>query len=48
MAEPIEMVGHVVEPAPGENTGPRPLVLFLHGRHSVCYNPTDPDDFGDD
>ena len=48
MAEPIEMVGHVVEPAPGEDTGPRPLVLFLHGRHSVCYNPTDPDDFGDD
>ena len=48
MAEPIEMVGHVVEPAPGEATGPRPLVLFLHGRHSVCYNPTDPDDFGGD
>ena len=46
--EPIEMVGHVVEPAPGENTGPRPLVLFMHGRHSVCYNPTNPDDFGDD
>ncbi len=46
MAEPIEMVGHVVEPAPGEDTGPRPLVLFLHGRHSVCYNPADPDDFG--
>jgi hypothetical protein len=48
MAEPIEMVGHVVEPAPGENTGPRPLVMFLHGRHSVCYNPSDPDDFGGD
>lgn len=48
MAEPIEMVGHVVEPAPGEDTGPRPLVLFLHGRHSVCYNPTDPDNFGGD
>lgn len=48
MAEPIEMVGHVVEPAPGEDTGPRPLVLFLHGRHSVCYNPSDPDDFGGD
>ncbi|MDZ5622510.1 hypothetical protein SFC88_16825 [Nocardioides sp. HM23] len=47
MPEPIEMVGHVVEPAPGEATGPRPLVLFLHGRHSVCYNPTDPDDFAD-
>ena len=48
MKEPIEMVGHVVEPAPGEATGPRPLVLFLHGRHSVCYNPDDPNDFGDD
>ncbi len=47
MDEPIEMVGHVVEPAPGDNTGPRPLVLFMHGRHSVCYNPTDPNDFGD-
>ncbi len=35
--EPVEMVGHVVEPAPGAVTGPRPLVLFLHGRHSVCY-----------
>jgi len=41
MREPIEMVGHVVEPAPGEDTGPRPLVLFMHGRHSVCYNPDD-------
>ncbi len=40
MREPIEMVGHVVEPAPGEATGPRPLVLFLHGRHSYCYNPS--------
>lgn len=48
MEEPIEMVGHVVEPAPEEVTGPRPLVLFLHGRHSVCYNPEDPEDFGDD
>ena len=41
MPEPIEMVGHVVEPdASGEATGPRPLVLFLHGRHSYCYNPS--------
>ena len=39
MKEPIEMVGHVVEPAPAEVTGPRPLVLFLHGRHDVCYRP---------
>jgi hypothetical protein len=35
--EPVEMVGHVVEPAPDAVTGPRPLVLFLHGRHPVCY-----------
>ncbi|KAA1416776.1 hypothetical protein F0U44_16400 [Nocardioides humilatus] len=48
MKEPIEMVGHVVEPAADAPTGPRPLVLFLHGRHSVCYNPVDPDDWGDD
>ncbi len=39
MPEPIEMVGHVVEPAADAPTGPRPLVLFLHGRHSVCYDP---------
>ncbi|WP_432479170.1 hypothetical protein [Nocardioides sp. GXQ0305] len=41
MSQPIEMVGHVVEPAPTADTGPRPLVLFLHGRHSYCYDPTD-------
>ncbi|HEU5035819.1 MAG TPA: hypothetical protein VFT70_02360 [Nocardioides sp.] len=41
MPEPIEMVGHVVEPAADAATGPRPLVLFLHGRHSVCYDPKD-------
>ena len=39
MRRPIEMVGHVVEPAPTADTGPRPLVLFLHGRHSYCYDP---------
>lgn len=39
---PVEMVGHVVEPAADAATGPRPLVLFLHGRHSVCYDPDDP------
>jgi len=39
MPEPIEMVGHVVEPVDGATTGPRPVVLFLHGRHSYCYNP---------
>ena len=41
MRQPIEMVGHVVEPAPTADTGPRPLVVFLHGRHSYCYDPTD-------
>jgi hypothetical protein len=46
MPEPIEMVGHVVEPTADANTGPRPLVLFLHGRHSYCYQPgTDNLDF---
>lgn len=33
----IEMVGHQVSPVASAATGPRPLVLFLHGRHSVCY-----------
>ncbi|MFS3129129.1 hypothetical protein ACLM5J_12080 [Nocardioides sp. Bht2] len=37
MPQPIEMVGHVVEPVADAVTGPRPLVVFLHGRHSVCY-----------
>jgi dienelactone hydrolase len=41
MRDPIEMVGHIVEPDPAAVTGPRPLVLFLHGRHSYCYNPTE-------
>lgn len=44
---PVEMVGHVVEPGPGETTGPRPLVLFLHGRHSYCYIPGK-DRYGDE
>lgn len=42
MAEPIEMVGRVVEPSAGSSTGPRPLVVFVHGRHSVCYKPGRP------
>ncbi|MFA6300524.1 MAG: hypothetical protein WC642_15250, partial [Nocardioides sp.] len=37
MAQPIEMVGHVVEPDPTAVTGPRPLVLLMHGRHQYCY-----------
>lgn len=41
LPEPVEMVGHVVEPAPEAATGPRPLVLLLHGRHGVCYLPGD-------
>ena len=47
MPETVEMVGHVVEPAPDAATGERPLVLFLHGRHGVCYDPADDDAFGD-
>jgi hypothetical protein len=39
MREPIEMVGHVVEPAADAATGERPLVLFMHGRHATCYDP---------
>jgi hypothetical protein len=31
----VEMTGVVV--APRGAAGPRPLVLFLHGRHSTCY-----------
>ncbi|MFA6577330.1 MAG: hypothetical protein WCS84_18045, partial [Nocardioides sp.] len=44
MAQPIEMVGHVVEPDPTAVTGPRPLVLLMHGRHQYCYTEVrDPD-----
>ena len=32
---PIEVVAEVT--APLAAAGPRPLVLFLHGRHSTCY-----------
>lgn len=35
--QPIEMVGHLVTPTAAAATGSRPLVLFLHGRHSYCY-----------
>jgi hypothetical protein len=39
---PVEVIGEVVTPqgAPG----PRPLVLFLHGRHSTCYG-VDPEPY---
>jgi len=39
---PIEVVGDVI--APVGAPGPRPLVLFLHGRHSTCYG-LDPEPF---
>ncbi|MFC7493386.1 MULTISPECIES: hypothetical protein [unclassified Nocardioides] len=47
MSDPIEMVGHVVEPAADAATGPRPLVLFMHGRHGWCYDPANEQDRSD-
>ena len=35
---PAEIRGAVYAPAGAK--GPRPVVIFLHGRHSACYNPT--------
>lgn len=37
LPQPVEMLARVVSPvgAPGA----RPLVLFLHGRHAICYRP---------
>ena len=32
---PVEMLGQVVKPV--DATGPRPLVVFLHGRHGTCF-----------
>jgi hypothetical protein len=37
-AVPVEMRGFVV--APQGTSGSRPLVLFLHGRHTTCYQGT--------
>ena len=37
----VEMQAVVVAPVGAK--GPRPLALFLHGRHSVCYHGTDED-----
>ncbi|GLY04092.1 hypothetical protein [Actinoplanes sp. NBRC 101535] len=37
--EPVEMEAVVV--APKGATGPRPLALFLHGRHPTCYSGDD-------
>ncbi|MFD4642223.1 alpha/beta hydrolase family protein [Lentzea sp. NPDC058436] len=39
-AAPVEMEAVVV--APQGAPGPRPLVLFLHGRHFTCYSKSDP------
>lgn len=44
---PLEVSGHVVAPAAAEQVTGRPLVLLLHGRHQYCYDPRDPDAFGD-
>ncbi len=46
MREPIEMIGHVVEPSAAAPSA-RPLVLFLHGRHEVCYDPTGDDGYAE-
>ncbi|MET7403203.1 hypothetical protein ABZS66_57960 [Dactylosporangium sp. NPDC005572] len=35
---PVEMRAAVYAPAGAK--GKRPVVIFLHGRHSACYNPT--------
>lgn len=32
--------------APTDAPGKRPVVLFLHGRHTTCYDPDDPGFFG--
>src|SRR5262249_42608466 len=35
---PVEMRAAVY--APAGSKGKQPVVIFLHGRHSACYNPT--------
>jgi hypothetical protein len=39
LAQPVEMQGLVV--APRGASGPRPLALFLHGRHYTCFDGAD-------
>lgn len=39
MPDPVQMLGHVV--APVGAPGPRPLALFIHGKHASCYIPGD-------
>lgn len=34
----VEMIGHVVGPA--DATDQSPLVVFMHGQHAPCYDPT--------
>lgn len=48
MKAPVEVVGHVVEPAPGQLADAPPLVVLLHGRHSYCYLVDAGDEEGDD
>lgn len=36
MRQPVEMVSYIVAPAPDATTGPRPVVVFLHGMHEWC------------
>lgn len=35
----LETAGHVVAPSDATVAATAPLVLFLHGRHSTCYDP---------
>jgi hypothetical protein len=44
LPEPVEMQGVVV--APRGAPGPRPLALFLHGRHYICFDGDDEDALG--
>ena len=39
IANPVEMVGHVVEPSSEDADPSHPLVLLVHGRHPTCYVP---------
>ena len=41
---PVEMTALVI--APRSAAGPRPLALFLHGRHDTCHRGADPDGLG--
>ena len=45
MPAAVEVVGHVQRPAEAGGS-PRPLVLFLHGRHQPCYESDQPSGSG--